>query len=49
MITVEITITNEFGQQYGDVWKGKVDTVRNNEWDEITNGLIDEALSTKEF
>jgi len=49
-INVEIIVTNEFGQKYSEIFRSDdYDNIYNNEWDDITKGLIDEAVSTKEF
>lgn len=49
-INVEIIVTNEFGQQYSEMFRSdKYDKIYNTEWSEITRGLIDEAVSTKEL
>lgn len=48
-ITIEIKVTNQYGQEFSDKWVGEYDKVYNNEWDEITKGLIDESTSQKEF
>lgn len=48
-IKVEIKVTNEYGQESIETYHGDYDTLHGNEWDEITRGLLDEAVSTKEL
>ncbi len=48
-ITVEIKVTNSAGSESTDTWHGNYDKMYNNEWEEITRGLIDEAVYPKEL
>lgn len=48
-ITVEVKVTNQFGQESVETFKGDWEKLHNNEWNEITRLLIDEAVSEKEF
>lgn len=48
-LKVKIVVINSSGQEIGDSWAGDYDSLHNEEWSEITRGLLDEAISEKEF
>jgi hypothetical protein len=48
-LKVKIVVINSIGQEIGDSWSGDYDSLHNEEWNEITRGLLDEAVSSREL